>query len=401
MNAGHANAPDRVLVCLRYGIGDVVMELPALRGLRQLWPNAFFCALGAWPALELLEDDPLFQQVASIQAFGFEHWGDAGTPAARDSLARWCLDARFQRVMDAAHSPAGVRRVLAQSGIPAFNTGARLEVEPAGEGGSEGEGEGEGEREWIANKPAGGGGARSIWRSAVRAWGLTDVAPIPAPALHLSADVQLDAARFFESHALGRQPVVGITPVASSPLKRWPIELACELMMRLHGELGWQLLVFGIGAGDRPLRDALRRCLPADAVCRVEPMHLLRTAALIARCNAFLGNDTGLTHISAAVGTPTVAVFGPTSPHVALPAGAQAVTPRFDCRYRLEDRFGPPDCVLRERCLVREQSCIAEVGVDSVLAVLGTVLQGAGNATVNRVNNDTRGEPYNMSNGDI
>ena len=44
----------RILVCLRYGIGDVVMELPVLDALRSALPRAHITALGAYPAIELV-----------------------------------------------------------------------------------------------------------------------------------------------------------------------------------------------------------------------------------------------------------------------------------------------------------------------------------------------------------
>jgi ADP-heptose:LPS heptosyltransferase len=343
-------SPQRVLVCLRYGIGDVVMELPALRALRAEWPDAHVCALGAWPALELLEGDPLFQRIVSIQGFGFHHWGDEGTAEARAELAQWCRDAGFDHVIDAFHAPTGIRRTLAELSIPALNTTGDLSP---------------------ADQET--GGALSIWRSAVHAWGLARSARLPPPALFMSTRARRAAEAFFQQRGLGHRPAIAIAPVASSPLKRWPVEHTAELMRRLHDEHECDQLVFGLASDDGALA-LLERSLPRHAFYPVELMHLQQTAALIARCHAFVGNDTGLMHISAAVGTPTVAVFGPTSARVALPEGARAVAPSLPCVYRLEDRFGPPQCVLEDRCLVREQSCIAAIPVDAVLtACIGEV----------------------------
>jgi ADP-heptose:LPS heptosyltransferase len=338
-----ASSPQRVLVCLRYGIGDVVMELPALRALRAEWPDAQLCALGAWPALELLEGDPLFQRIVSIQGFGFHHWGDEGTAEARAELKQWCRDAGFDHVIDAFHAPPGIRRMLAELSITALNTTGDLA---------------------RADET---GGARSIWRNAVHAWGLARSAHLPPPALFMSTRARQAAEAFFEQRGLGRRPVIAIAPIASSPLKRWPVERTAELMRRLHDEHACDHLVFGLAPEDRAL-PLLERSVARRAFHSVELMHLQTTAALIARCDAFVGNDTGLMHISAAVGTPTVAVFGPTSPRVALPDGARAIAPSLPCSYRLEDRFGPPQCVLEGRCLVREQSCITAIPVGAVLA---------------------------------
>jgi ADP-heptose:LPS heptosyltransferase len=340
--------PQQVLICLRFGIGDVVMELPALRGLRAEWPQAHFCALGAWPAIELLEGDPLFEDVLSIQAFGFVHWGDEGTPAAREALTGWCRKRRFDCVIDAWHAPSGVRRVLEGLAVRTLNTTSEIVPDPDGPG----------------------GGARSIWRSAVAAWGITDRSAIPAPALYIVPAARECAAMFMAHHGLFGRRLVGIVPVGSSRLKRWPLTRFCELINRLHLEHDYHVLVFGIPSRDRPSIDWLERHVPAERFTRVEPMHLQRTAALIRRCRVLLSNDTGLMHISAAVGIPTIGLFGPTSPRVALPDGAQAIAAGLPCQHRLERRFGPPACVLENRCLMRDRSCIDAITVDAVLAAI-------------------------------
>jgi len=63
--------------------------------------------------------------------------------------------------------------------------------------------------------------------------------------------------------------------------------------------------------------------------------------ALLSRCTAFLGNDSGAMHVAAAVGLPVVAVFGPTDPH-----GTAPVTPR---RTIVQEKPYCSPCLLR-RC---------------------------------------------------
>ncbi len=343
---------ERILVCLRYGIGDVVMEMPALRGLRAQHPHAHLTALGAWPALELIEGDPLFDALSGVQDFGFRHWGDHGAEAARTSVAAWVDHNRFDRVLDAAHTVIGIRDVLGAMGIPVFNIGGFLDAATGTDG----------------------GGARSIWRSAVRDWGLNDDATEPLPRLHLPERARRAAHELFLHRGLVGREVVAIAPVASSRLKRWPMDRVCALMRRLANERECQLLVLGIPTEERSALERMKLAAGPDRVIHVAPRHLQETAALIQRCSALLSNDTGVMHIGAAVGTPSVAVFGPTSPEVVLPAGARAAGPEIPCGYRLNDRFGPPDCVLRDRCLIAPESCIAAVPVETVAQALYALL---------------------------
>ncbi len=118
----------RVLVCLRYGIGDVVMELPALRHLRAQSPDVHVTALGARPATELLEGDPVIDALACVQDFGFEHWGDRGGDAARRRAADWLAEQGFDCVLDRAHTVVGMRRVLSETGLPAHQRGGQRDL---------------------------------------------------------------------------------------------------------------------------------------------------------------------------------------------------------------------------------------------------------------------------------
>ncbi|MEX2337111.1 MAG: glycosyltransferase family 9 protein, partial [Aquisalimonadaceae bacterium] len=330
------------------GIGDVVMEMPALRALRAQWPQAHLTALGAWPALELLAGDAVFNSLAGTQDFGFHHWWDDGTEASRRKIAGWLREQDFQLILDATHAVTGIRQQLAQLGAPILDTGGYLGA-------------------------AGAAGARSIWRSAVDAWGLSECDTPPLPRLHIPERARRMAERFVLHRGLSAQPLIGLAPVASSELKRWPLDRICELVGRIAAAGTHHLLVFGIAGDDRPTINQLQHAA-AGRFHRVEPMHLQHTAALITHCQALVSNDTGLMHMSAAVGTPTVAVFGPTAWRVALPVGAVAVSSDLKCGYRLEDRFGPPECILRERCLIGAHSCIATVSVDAVHGALRHLL---------------------------
>lgn len=96
-----------------------------------------------------------------------------------------------------------------------------------------------------------------------------------------------------------------IHPFAGSPKKRWPLERFCELARRLapHMPIEWC-------AG--PLDE-----LPGAH--RFE--NLYEMACWLARARIYIGNDSGPTHLAAAVGAPVVALFGPSDPAVWAPRG--------------------------------------------------------------------------------
>ena len=99
----------------------------------------------------------------------------------------------------------------------------------------------------------------------------------------------------------------GIHPFASSPAKRWPLASFRDFAQALQSHL--QIDVRWCAGPTEPLDDAVR----ID--------NLFQLAEWLATARVFIGNDSGITHLAAAVGTPVVALFGPTDPAVWAPRG--------------------------------------------------------------------------------
>jgi len=121
-------------------------------------------------------------------------------------------------------------------------------------------------------------------------------------------------------------PGGGVNPGSSLLGKRWPAERYAVIVERLL-ERGYSVLLLG-GADDKPLvaaitaagasqpqpaPDGRRRGRLLDMSGRTSFSQL---GALLERCRLFLGNDTGPMHLAVAVGTPVVAVFGPSQPAI-------------------------------------------------------------------------------------
>jgi ADP-heptose:LPS heptosyltransferase len=100
-----------------------------------------------------------------------------------------------------------------------------------------------------------------------------------------------------------------------------------------------------------PGEEALAAHLAGSSGARVAPTawRLEETAALLAACDAAVGNDSGLTHLAAVVGCPTVALFGPTEPARTAPVGpaviVQAPSPVGTGGPRSLDTLPPADVV--------------------------------------------------------
>ncbi|MCW8196138.1 glycosyltransferase family 9 protein [Proteobacteria bacterium 005FR1] len=346
----------RVLLCLRYGIGDVVMEMPALRGLRAAIPDAEITVLGARPALELFEGDPDFQALICIHDFGFRHWGDLGDADARQRFHEWFVNAGFSCVYDPFHAVFGAQNSLTQSGVPWRNCDTELRQ---------------------PDQLTGGHGIAAIWECAVEQWDLANQRhrQPPAPTLHLPDSARESARQRLASWSADEtRETIGIAPIASSELKRWPLENMLDVIRWLIDDRQKRVLIFGLGEDDSSFRQAVRGVADEADLAVLSQTHLQETAALVSHCRAFVSNDTGLMHLAACVGVPTVGIFGPTAAHIYLPYDSLAVTSNRPCDYRLHEYFGPPRCVHEDRCLIAERGCIHDIPVEAVQLALNRLM---------------------------
>ncbi len=122
---------------------------------------------------------------------------------------------------------------------------------------------------------------------------------------------------FARQHIPDDRRVIALGPIANWFGKQWPIENYAALMDRLTGHDGLfphvGVAIFG-GPGERdealPLIEAIPTNQCIDLVGRID---LAQTYACLKRCCFYIGNDSGLMHMAAAAGIPTLGLFGPTN----------------------------------------------------------------------------------------
>jgi heptosyltransferase-2 len=121
------------------------------------------------------------------------------------------------------------------------------------------------------------------------------------------------AATFIDTHG-GGGPLIGFHP-GSDPrytAKRWPAERFGELAALAAARLGARPVVFG-GQDDREAIDGVLKAA-GGASMEATGQEIGATAGLMARCDAFVTNDSGLMHVAGLLGVPTLALFGPSDP---------------------------------------------------------------------------------------
>jgi len=138
----------------------------------------------------------------------------------------------------------------------------------------------------------------------------------PPPPLAFTEDEARAAAPWLERLPAG---FLALHPGSGSPDKNWPAERFAQLAARVAAGRPWLLVE---GPADRAAAAPLR-ALPGVVVAYGLPPRVL--AALLRPAGVFVGNDSGVTHLAAASGAPTVALFGPSDPVRWAPEGARVV----------------------------------------------------------------------------
>jgi heptosyltransferase-2 len=153
-----------------------------------------------------------------------------------------------------------------------------------------------------------------------------------------------------------RRPVVVLAPGAVGPSKRWPSPAYATLAHRLLGD-GFAVWVLG-----GPDEKSLAAEVIGDSAARDLTGHDLRDAILgLAAATAVVSNDSGLLHVAAALGRPTIGIFGPTSPWHWAPLNPLAATlvtaSKLDCQ----------PCH-KPVCRFRHHRCMIDISPDEVFA---------------------------------
>lgn len=148
---------------------------------------------------------------------------------------------------------------------------------------------------------------------------LAAVLGLDPPPLPVAWTASEDRARA-EALLPGGRPIVGLGPTANWQPKIWPAERFASLFEKLPLQDAVPAVFAGPGEAEREMAAPLLAALP-NAVDLVGRLSLPEVAACLARCSLFVGNDSGLMHLAAASGTPTLGLFGPTPAHEYAPAG--------------------------------------------------------------------------------
>jgi ADP-heptose:LPS heptosyltransferase len=152
--------------------------------------------------------------------------------------------------------------------------------------------------------------------------------------------------------------IVAIHPGARKKMRQWKPERYAQIARRLHEQYGASVILLG-GEGEELLLNEIENKMGFAAALKSCNLSLLDMAAVFSECCLFIGNDSGPGHIAAAVGCPTLSLFGPNYPIICRPyiASGEVIFKNLDC------------CGCRQEehlCVRPENTCMDLIEVDEV-----------------------------------
>lgn len=165
------------------------------------------------------------------------------------------------------------------------------------------------------------------------------------------------------------RPIIGVHPGATWPAKIWLADRFAELINRLVTKLNLQVLIT-TAPGDEDRNKKIAQSSKSGVVV-ANVLNLRQLAATLKQLDAFVCNDCGPMHLAVALGTPTVAIFGPGEPEIWFPypvdKGNRWVHKEMDCSRCHKD-------------LCDKMDCMRAIEVEDVLKATLAVLPGSAKA---------------------
>lgn len=275
----------KILVIQLRRIGDVIVTTPVIDVLRQRFPDAQIDFLVEPAAAPILDNYPGLTERLVFEKTKFLHW-------VRELRGR-----RYDWVLDFMNNPRTAQMTWL-SGAP-VRVGFVVPF-------------------WSlvythkVPRPIGNVYAVQNKFALLRRLGIS----VPDAMLpHLSVrETELDALRdWWTTSELDKATErVAVMPKHRHPIRQWPAEKFQETIRRLLLRPGRSIILVG-GSDERAYLEAIARKF-SSRVSILPAGTLHRAAAVLSRCHVAVTNDSGLMHLAVSVGTPTVTVYGPTSP---------------------------------------------------------------------------------------
>lgn len=293
----------RILIIKLRAIGDVVLATPVIENLRRWYPDRHIAFLTEHASLDVVEDNPFLDEVIILDR---ARWNTLPIrDRIRDQLRFYMAlrSKRFDLVIDLFGNP--------RSAILSILTGAPHRVGFAFRG-----------RRHLYNTvvmPRGGEVHEVEFNlDALRAIGV----PIQttAPRFPMTDTRRQEARHWLSTQGIQpNTPVIGMNPGGGWSTKRWTPEGFASVADALIRRYNARVILFW-GPGERDLVETVLYAMQERPLFLPETS-LKEMGAFLSCCTLFLSNDSGPMHMAAALGIPSIGIFGPTNPALQGPYG--------------------------------------------------------------------------------
>ena len=315
-SSGQKPFPVRSMLILHQGaLGDFILALPSLEVLRRAFPQARSVIMGYPRILELIENRFYAEEILSIDQKGMASFFVRGGP----------LDLRlsqFFKTFDliAVFGKNGEGNLIGN--LNRVCEGRILHINPF---------------------PRWDGGIHLIDHLLMELSRYGFSASEGTPKLFLNESDRAWAREYWMGKGVTaeeRDTVIIIHPGSGSKKKVWPLDRFLKLTEVLQQHLSSRILVV-LGPAEGPeTRKIFENERPGFFIL-AKGLSLIQLASVMEGCRLFVGNDSGISHLAAALGIPTLAIFGPTDPKVWSPRGKNVMVIRKEihCSPCPQERF--------------------------------------------------------------
>ncbi len=297
----------KILVIRGGAIGDFILTLPAIAALRRQFPDAHLEVLGYPHIIQLALAGGLVNHVQSIEAralAGFFARGGELAPELVDYFSEFDLIVSYLYDPDAIFQTNVARCTIAQFIAAPHRPDERTGLH-----------------------------ATKVYLKPLERLAIFDADPTP----RLCIGPQAAALK-----------QVALHPGSGSERKNWPENRWAELVQRVLQDTDLDLLLVG-GEAEGERLQRLAAALPPQRVRVAQSLPLVELAVLVQRCLAFVGHDSGISHLAAALGLPGVLLWGESR----------------------EEIWRPPS---QRMLLLRDPTDLSKLPVDTVLSELRRVV---------------------------
>ena len=328
---------EKILLIRLSSLGDIVLTTPAIRAIRSHYPNAYIAMLVAKQSADILQHNPHLNEIIHF-----------------DRLAKNKDTGEMYRIL----------RILRQRNFSLsfdFQRKFRTELLMYLSGATERVGKGI--LSTIRVPESGNKHATEHYFDLLHAVGIpTENRQLE---IYLDASERIKASQLFKQEGINDENLtVGLFPGAGWKLREWMPERFAEIGDKLVCHFNAKVVIFG-GPNDVELVNYITNTMNEYACNFPGKLNIRELASCIEKCDLFISNDTGPMHIATAVGTPTVALFGPGNHIRFQPIGDIHTLIRYDVPCNPCKQF-------TDKC--KDNICMKGINVDDVWESICRVL---------------------------